>query len=496
MTPTKATTLTRSARTALLHEHLKRRILLLDGAMGTMIQRHQLDEAGYRGERFAAHPHPLQGANDLLVLSQPDIIADIHRQYFAAGSDLVETNTFNATAVSMADYGLEGAVREINQVAAALARQVADEFEAEDPSRPRWVVGTLGPTNRTCSISPDVGDPGARNVTFDALVESYAEQAQALLDGGADILMVETVFDTLNAKAALFALSEVLGDFGEEVPVMVSGTITDQSGRTLSGQTPEAFYNSVRHGVHPGAGLPSGLVSIGLNCALGADQLRPYLEEISTVADLPVSCHPNAGLPNEFGEYDDTPEYMAGLVAEFAEAGLLNIAGGCCGSTPDHVAAMAAALDGIAPRTIPERPVRTRLAGLEPVTIGPESLFVNVGERTNVTGSRRFARLIAEDDYETALDVARQQVQGGAQVIDVNMDEGLLDSPAAMTRFLNLVASEPEIARVPIMVDSSDWRVIEEGLKTLQGKGIVNSIRRIGNSMGQMRCSASGDRVR
>jgi 5-methyltetrahydrofolate--homocysteine methyltransferase len=476
MTPTTATTRTRSARTALLHEHLKRRILLLDGAMGTMIQRHQLDEAGYRGERFADHPSPLQGANDLLVLSQPDIIADIHRQYFAAGSDLVETNTFNATAVSMADYGLEGSVREINQVAAALARAVADEFEVADPRRPRWVVGTLGPTNRTCSISPDVGDPGARNVTFDALVESYAEQAQALLDGGADILMVETVFDTLNAKAALFALSDVLGAFGEEVPVMVSGTITDQSGRTLSGQTPEAFYNSVRHGVHPGAGLPSGLVSIGLNCALGADQLRPYLEEISTVADIPVSCHPNAGLPNEFGEYDDSPEYMADLVADFARAGLLNIAGGCCGSTPDHIAALAAALEGIAPRTVPERPIRTRLAGLEPVTIGPESLFVNVGERTNVTGSRRFARLIAEDDYETALDVARQQVQGGAQVVDVNMDEGLLDSVAAMTRFLNLVASEPEISRVPIMVDSSDWAVIEAGLKTLQGKGIVNSI--------------------
>jgi 5-methyltetrahydrofolate--homocysteine methyltransferase len=441
-----------------------------------MIQRHGLDEAAYRGERFADHPHPLEGANDVLALTQPDLIADIHRAYLGAGADMVETNTFNATRVSMADYGLEAHVREINQAAARVARTAADELEATHPDRPRWVVGCMGPTNRTCSISPDVGDPGARNVTFDELAEAYAEQAWGLLEGGADILMVETVFDTLNAKAALFGISGVLAELGEAVPVMVSGTITDQSGRTLSGQTPEAFYNAVRHGVQPGEGLPGGLLSIGLNCALGADQLRPYLEEIATVADVPVSCHPNAGLPNDLGEYDDTPEHMAEVMADFARAGLLNVAGGCCGSTPEHTRAMAEALRDLAPRTVPERPVHTRLSGLEPLTIQPDSLFVNVGERTNVTGSRRFARLIAEEAYETALEVALQQVRGGAQVIDVNMDEGLLDSPAAMTRFLNLMASEPEIARVPVMVDSSDWAVIEAGLKTLQGKGIVNSL--------------------
>lgn len=476
MTHATRKTRTRASRASELRDHLQRRILLLDGAMGTMIQRCGLDEAAFRGHRFADHPHPLDGANDLLVLTQPDVIADIHRAYFAAGSDMVETNTFNATSTSMADYGLEREVREINRAAARLARDVADEFEAADPDRPRWVVGSMGPTSRTCSISPDVSDPGARNVTFDELAEAYAEQAHGLLEGGADILMVETVFDTLNAKAALFALSGVLADLGESVPVMVSGTITDQSGRTLSGQTPEAFYNSIRHGVQPGGGLAGGVVSVGLNCALGADQLRPYLEELSMVADVPVSCHPNAGLPNEFGEYDDTAENMARVVADFARAGLLNIAGGCCGSTPDHIRAMAEALEGVSPRTVPERPIHTRLAGLEPLTIAPDSLFVNVGERTNVTGSRRFARLIEEDDYTAALDVARQQVQGGAQVIDVNMDEGLLDSPAAMTRFLNLMAAEPEIARIPVMVDSSDWTVIEAGLKTLQGKGIVNSI--------------------
>ena len=467
---------TRASRARALKDHLQRRILLLDGAMGTMIQRCGLDEAAFRGDRFADHPHPLDGANDLLALTQPDVIADIHRAYFDAGSDMVETNTFNATSTSMADYGLESEVREINRAAARLARGVADEFEAADPDRPRWVVGSMGPTSRTCSISPDVSDPGARNVTFDELAEAYAQQAWGLLEGGADILMVETVFDTLNAKAALFALSGVLAELGEAVPVMVSGTITDQSGRTLSGQTPEAFYNSIRHGVQPGGGLAGGVVSVGFNCALGADQLRPYLEELSMVADVPVSCHPNAGLPNEFGEYDETPENMARVVADFARAGLLNIAGGCCGSTPDHIRAMAEALEGVTPRTVPERPIHTRLAGLEPLTIAPDSLFVNVGERTNVTGSRRFARLIAEDDYAAALDVARQQVQGGAQVIDVNMDEGLLDSAAAMTRFLNLMAAEPEIARIPVMVDSSDWTVIEAGLKTLQGKGIVNSL--------------------
>ncbi|HSG48198.1 MAG TPA: homocysteine S-methyltransferase family protein, partial [Longimicrobiales bacterium] len=327
-----------------------------------------------------------------------------------------------------------------------------------------------------CSISPDVGDASVRNVTFDQLVEAYAEQARGLLDGGADVLLVETAFDTLNAKAALFGLSGVLAERGEDVPVMVSGTITDQSGRTLSGQTPEAFYNSVRHGVQPGPGRERGLLSVGLNCALGVDQLRPFLEELSDVAEVPVSCYPNAGLPNELGEYDDSPEHMAQVVRSFAEAGFLNIVGGCCGTGPNHIQAMAKAVEGLPPRPIPERPRRTRLSGLEPLAIGPDSLFVNVGERTNVTGSRRFARLIRDDDYTTALEVALQQVQGGAQILDVNMDEGLLDSKAAMTRFLNLVAGEPEITRIPIMVDSSDWAVIEAGLKTLQGKGVVNSI--------------------
>ncbi len=465
----------RAPRTGLLREHLSRRILLMDGAMGTMIQGYRLSEADFRGERFADHAHALQGANDLLSLTRPDVIGEIHRAYLQAGADLIETNTFSANRVSLADYGLEHVVRELNREAARLARAAADDVEKAD-GKPRWVLGALGPTTRSASISPDVGDPGARNVTFEDLVEAYGEQAHGLLEGGVDVLIVETVFDTLNAKAALFALSGVLARLGLDVPVMVSGTITDQSGRTLSGQTPEAFYNSVRHGVQPGPGRARGLLSVGLNCALGADQLRPFLEEISGVADLPVSCYPNAGLPNELGEYDDTPGHMAEVVGSFARDGFLNIVGGCCGTGPEHIRSMADAVRGVAPRTPPERPRRTRLSGLEPLTIGPESLFVNVGERTNVTGSRRFARLIKEEDYETALDVARQQVQGGAQVLDVNMDEGLLDGPTAMPRFLNLIASEPEIARIPIMVDSSDWKVIEAGLKTLQGKGVVNSI--------------------
>jgi len=466
----------RARRAELLEEHLAKRILLLDGAMGTLIQRYELSEEDFRGERFAEHPKSLQGANDLLCLTQPDVIREIHDAYLAAGADLAETNTFNANRISMADYGLEGVVREMNREAARIAREACDAAEAADPGRPRWVLGSIGPTNRTASISPDVGDPGARNVTFDQLAEAYAEQAHGLLDGGADILLVETVFDTLNAKAALYALSGVLTERGEDVRVMVSGTITDQSGRTLSGQTPEAFYNSMRHGVQPGPGRNSGLLSIGLNCALGVDQLRPFVEELSGVAEMPVSCHPNAGLPNEFGGYDDTPEHMAGALREFAEAGFLNIVGGCCGTTPEHIRAIGEAVADVAPRTpaSPER--RTRLSGLEPLTIGPDSLFVNVGERTNVTGSRRFARLIKEEDYETALEVAREQVAGGAQIVDVNMDEGLLDSPVAMTRFLNMLAVDPEIARVPIMVDSSNWDVIEAGLKTIQGKGVVNSI--------------------
>ncbi|HSG06838.1 MAG TPA: methionine synthase [Longimicrobiales bacterium] len=466
----------RKERTALLREHLARRILVMDGAMGTMIQGYGLREDDFRGTHFAEHPSALQGANDLLSLTRPDVIRDIHRAYLEAGADLIETNTFNANRISLADYGLEEASKAINRAAAVVARAAADEAEELDPSRPRWVLGALGPTTRSCSISPDVGDPAARNVTFDQLVAAYGEQARGLLEGGADVLLVETAFDTLNAKAALFALSDVLADLGEDVPVMVSGTITDQSGRTLSGQTPEAFYNSIRHGVQPGPGRARGLLSVGLNCALGADQLRPFLEELSEVAEVPVSCYPNAGLPNELGEYDDTPEHMAAVVREFAEAGFLNVVGGCCGTGPAHIRAMAEAVAGVAPRAPRRLPPRTRLSGLEPLSIGPDSLFVNVGERTNVTGSRRFARLVKEDDYVTALEVALQQVQGGAQILDVNMDEGLLDSAAAMTRFLNLVAGEPEITRIPVMVDSSDWTVIEAGLKTLQGKGVVNSI--------------------
>ena len=446
---------------------LGQRILVLDGAMGTMIQRYGLEEGDFRGERFRDHPVPLQGANDVLCLTRPDVIREIHQAYLDAGADLIETNTFNATRVSMADYDLGSAVRDINVAAARLARDAADAAEAADPSRPRFVVGVLGPLNRSASISPDVNDPGLRDITFADMVDAYGEQAEGLLDGGADLLMVETVFDTLNAKAALFAVTGVLEARAVDVPVLVSGTITDQSGRTLTGQTPEAFYNSIRH---------ADPLSVGLNCALGAEQLRPYIEEISDVAGTYVSCHPNAGLPNEFGEYDQSAEEMAGIVREFAEAGFVNIVGGCCGTTPAHVAAIAGAVRGLPPRRVPEPPPHTRLAGLEPVTITPESLFVNVGERTNVTGSARFARLIREDDYETALEVARHQVENGAQIIDVNMDEGLLDSEAAMVRFLNLIASEPDISRVPVMIDSSRWEVIEAGLRCVQGKGVVNSI--------------------
>ncbi len=465
-----------AGRVRLMREELQRRILVLDGAMGTMIQRHELSEEDFRGQRFADTDTALFGANDLLCLTQPALIRGIHAEYLQAGADLIETNTFSANRISLADYGLEERARELNRAAAQLAREAADEAEARDPSRTRWVVGALGPTNRTASLSPDVGDPGARNVTFDELMQAYQEQGRGLLEGGVDILMVETAFDTLNAKAALYALSLVLAESAVDTPVMMSGTITDQSGRTLSGQTPEAFYNAVAHGVHPGPGRDTGLLSVGLNCALGIDQLRPHLEELSDVARLPISCYPNAGLPNEFGEYDDTPDHMASVTSDFVDAGFLNIVGGCCGTTPDHIRAIAETVAGRAPRQVPEPPQRTRLSGLEPLTIGPDSLFVNVGERTNVSGSRRFASLIKEGDHGAAVEVARQQVQGGAQIIDVNMDEGLLDGAAAMPRFLNLLASEPEIARVPVMVDSSDWDVIEAGLKTLQGKGVVNSI--------------------
>jgi 5-methyltetrahydrofolate--homocysteine methyltransferase len=455
------------ARSALIAPLLAERILILDGAMGTMIQSERLSEAQFRGERFRDWPSDLRGNNDLLVLTQPLVVRGIHARYLEAGADLISTNTFNATAVSLADYGMQALAYELNVAAARLAREVAGEWEAKVPGRPRFVAGALGPTSKTASISPDVNDPGFRNVSFDGLVAAYAEAARGLLDGGVDLLLVETVFDTLNAKAALFAVQSLFEERGVRLPLIVSGTITDASGRTLSGQTAEAFYNSVRH-AHP--------LVVGLNCALGAKELRQYVEELSEVSETYVSCYPNAGLPNAFGEYDDTPESMAGHIGEWALAGLLNLAGGCCGTTPAHIEAIAAAVRGVAPRALPERPPMLRLSGLEPLNVGPGSLFVNVGERTNVTGSRAFARLVLAGNYSEALTVARQQVENGAQVIDVNMDEAMLDSEKAMTTFLNLAASEPDISRVPLMVDSSRWSVIEAGLKCLQGKGIVNSV--------------------
>ncbi len=443
----------------------QQRILILDGAMGTMIQRHTLEENDFRGDRFADWHTDLKGNNDLLSLTQPDIICDIHRAYLEAGADIIETNTFNSTRVSQADYQMEAISREINVASAQLARVAADEFST--PARPRFVAGILGPTSRTASLSPDVNDPGARNITFDELVDNYTESTQALIEGGVDLIMVETIFDTLNAKAALFAVQQVFEALAVELPIMISGTITDASGRTLSGQTPEAFWNSVRH---------SKPISIGLNCALGPKELRPHLLEIANTADTLVSAHPNAGLPNEFGGYDLDAATMADTVAEFARAGLLNIVGGCCGTTPEHIRAIADAVADIQPRQIPEIAPACRLSGLEPFTITADSLFVNVGERCNVTGSAVFKRLILEENYDTALEVARQQVINGAQIIDVNMDEGMLESLPAMVTFLNLIASEPAISRVPIMVDSSKWEVIEAGLKCIQGKSVVNSI--------------------
>jgi 5-methyltetrahydrofolate--homocysteine methyltransferase len=450
-----------------LRELLEERILLLDGAMGTMIQSYRLSEEDFRGERFRDHPVPLKGNNDLLCLTRPDVVGEIHRGYFEAGSDIVETNTFNSQRISQSDYGTQHLVREINVAAARIAREAADEFTSRDPSRPRLVCGILGPTNRTASISPDVSNPAFRNVSFDELVEAYAEQADALLEGGADVLMVETIFDTLNAKAALFAISEVLHRRGADVPVMISGTIVDRSGRTLSGQTVEAFWYSVRH---------ADPVSIGLNCSFGARDLRPHVVELARIADVPVSCHPNAGLPNAMGAYEETPEEIAATIGEFARSGLVNIVGGCCGTTPAHVRAMAEAVRGVPPRALPEVPRRLRLAGLEPLVFRPDLLFANIGERTNVTGSRQFAKLVLAGDYEGALAVAREQVESGAQMIDVNMDEAMLDSKRAMTTFLSHIASEPSIARIPVMIDSSKWEVIEAGLKCLQGKGVVNSI--------------------
>jgi 5-methyltetrahydrofolate--homocysteine methyltransferase len=454
-------------RTADLQTLLTERIVVLDGAMGTLIQRERLSEEQFRGQRFAGWPRELRGNNDLLVLTQPDLVRRLHRDYLAAGVDIVETNTFNSTAISLADYGMEALAYELNQAAAQLARDTVDGWLKRERSRPRFVAGAIGPTTKTASISPDVNDPGFRNVTFDALAAAYGEAVRGLIDGGVDLLLVETIFDTLNAKAALFAVETEFERRGARLPLIVSGTITDASGRTLSGQTAEAFYNSIRH-ARP--------LAVGLNCALGAKELRQYVDELSQVAEVPLSCYPNAGLPNAFGEYDDTPQSMAREMGGWAREGLLNLAGGCCGTTPEHIRAIAAAVEGVAPRRVPPSAPELRLSGLEPLNVGEDSLFVNVGERTNVTGSKAFARLVLAGNYAEALSVARQQVENGAQVIDVNMDEAMLDSEKAMVTFLNLAASEPDISRVPVMVDSSKWSVIEAGLKCLQGKGIVNSI--------------------
>ncbi|MHB8536339.1 MAG: methionine synthase, partial [Sulfuricaulis sp.] len=458
---------TRRERLSRIDTLLKERILILDGAMGTMIQRYKLTEKDYRGERFAAWAHELKGNNDLLTLTQPKIVRDIHAAYLDAGADILETNTFNSQSISMADYHMEELAYELNREGARLARATADEYERKDPTRPRFVAGVLGPTNRTASLSPDVNNPGFRNTNYDELVAAYTECTRGLLEGGADLLLVETVFDTLNCKAALYAIDRYFEQHGIRVPIMISGTITDASGRTLSGQTTEAFWNSIAH-AQP--------LSVGLNCALGTEQLRQYVEEMARVANVHVSSHPNAGLPNEFGGYDDTPEFMAGQIKEWAASSFINIVGGCCGTTPSHIKAMAEAVRAVAPRTLPKIAPQCRLAGLEPLNIGTDSLFVNVGERTNVTGSAAFKKLILNNEYDKALDVARQQVQNGAQIIDVNMDEAMLDGEKAMATFLHLIASEPEISRVPVMIDSSKWTVLEAGLKCVQGKPVVNSI--------------------
>ncbi len=448
---------------------LARRILVLDGAMGTMIQQERLSESDYRGERFRAHPKELKGNNDLLVLTRPDVVAGIHRAYLEAGADIVETCTFNATRVSQAEYGLADVAYELNVEGARLVRELCDEYTAKNPDKPRYCAGVLGPTSRTLSISPDVNDPGYRNISFEALADDYLASARGLVEGGADILLIETIFDTLNAKAAVFAIETLFDELGRRLPVMISGTITDASGRTLSGQTAEAFWNSLSH-ARP--------IAFGLNCALGAKELRQYVEELSHVCDTHVSAHPNAGLPNPLAPtgYDETPEQLASAIREWAQAGLVNIVGGCCGTTPAHIAAIAEAVADVGPRAVPALEPKLRLSGLESFNVGPDSLFVNVGERTNVTGSKAFARMILEGRFDDALAVARQQVENGAQVIDINMDEAMLDSKAAMERFLKLIASEPDISRVPVMLDSSKWEVIEAGLKCIQGKGVVNSI--------------------
>ena len=456
-----------------IQEELKKHVLVLDGAMGTMIQRYKLEEEDYRGERFKDSKILLKGDNDLLNLTQPGIIRSIHREYLEAGADIIETNTFNGTRISQGDYGLESVVYEINFEAARLASEAAVEFTASNPEKPRYVAGAMGPTNKTASMSPEVNDPGFRNVSFDLLVDNYFEQASALLDGGADILLVETIFDTLNAKAALFAINKIVeerkkkGGSSQKIPVMVSGTITDASGRTLSGQTLEAFFTSIKH---------IALLSVGLNCSMGAEQIRPHLAELSKLAPFNVSVYPNAGLPNQFGEYDESPHKMAGHIKDFLDHQYANIVGGCCGTTPDHIREIAALAQKAEVRKLPPKIHVTELSGLEPVKIEKSKNFINIGERTNVSGSRKFARLIREQKYEEALEVARHQVDAGAQILDVNMDDGMLDAEKEMVRFLNMLASEPEIARLPIMIDSSKWEVIEAGLKCIQGKGIVNSI--------------------
>jgi 5-methyltetrahydrofolate--homocysteine methyltransferase len=458
--------MTPEQRRAHLLDSLTRRIVLLDGAMGTMVQRHKLTEADFRGERFARHDHELRGNNDILVLTRPDVIAEIHAEYLAAGSDIIETNTFSSTAIAQADYHLSDLAYEMNVTAARLARRVADEHST--PERPRLVAGALGPTNRTLSMSPSVNDPAFRAVTFDEMKAAYRDQARGLIDGGSDLLLVETVTDTLNLKSALVAIEEVFAETGVRLPLIISVTIVDKSGRTLSGQTLDAFYTSIAH-ARP--------LAVGINCSLGASEMRPYVVELAGLAAQYVSCYPNAGLPNAFGAYDETAETTSALVREFSEAGLLNIVGGCCGTTPDHIRAIAAAVAGLPPRQPPAQPTQyLRLSGLETLTIRPDSNFQMIGERTNVTGSKKFARLVIGGDYAAALEVALDQVRGGANILDVNMDEGMLDSEKAMTHFLNLIATEPEIARVPVMVDSSKWSVIEAGLKCVQGKGVVNSI--------------------
>jgi 5-methyltetrahydrofolate--homocysteine methyltransferase len=450
-----------------IRKELEKRILVIDGAMGTMIQRYQLTERDFRGERFKDHHSDLQGNNDLLNITRPDIIKAIHAEYLDAGADIIETNTFSTQIISLADYKLEELAYELSFEGARLAREVTDEYNKKTPHKPRFVAGAIGPTNRTASLSPDVNDPGYRAVTFDDLAEAYYDQVRGLVDGGSDLLLVETIFDTLNAKAALFAINRYANESGKHLPIMISGTITDASGRTLSGQTVEAFWNSIRH---------ANLLSVGLNCALGAKEMRPHLAELSEKADVFISAYPNAGLPNEFGQYDETAHETAHQIDDFIKAGLVNIVGGCCGTTPEHIQCIAEKAAKYPPRQIPEIDPNLRLSGLEAVTITPESIFVNVGERTNITGSPKFSKLILAEDYEAALAIALQQVEGGAQVIDINMDEGMIDSEAVMVKFLNLVASEPDIAKLPIMIDSSKWTVIEAGLKCIQGKGIVNSI--------------------